>query len=289
MENGGPAFMEWAEIAALRPAGLPSGPPGLYVAGTLAGLRAPCAAIVGTRAASSGGRSLARQTAAALARRGVTVVSGLALGIDTAAHLGALDGDGVTIAVLGSGHRRLFPPRNAELASRIVARGGAVCSPYAPDCRAYPNQFLERNGVVAAFADVVLVVEAPARSGALNTAGWAAGRIPVLAIPGDVDRASAAGCNALIRDGATLARHAGDVFEALRLCAAPALPLRAPASDPLGSTLLKLLDSDPQSLDALIETSGALPAAVIARLTMLELDGAVERREGDVFARTRAP
>ena len=195
---------------------------GLWVAGTLDGLRAPCVAVVGTRAPSDDGRRRARRLAEDLARSGVCVVSGLALGIDGAAHEGALAAAAPTIGVLGGGHDHFFPPRHRELAARIIAGGGAVVSPFAPDVVARPWQFLARNAVIAALADAVVVVEAAARSGALNTAGHAGDRgIPVLAIPGDVDRPKAAGCNALIRDGATLVRDAEDVLAALPLPLAP--------------------------------------------------------------------
>lgn len=191
---------------------------GLWVAGALDGLRAPCVAVVGTRAPSDDGRRRARRLADELARAGVCVVSGLALGIDGAAHEGALAASAPTIGVLGGGHDHFFPPRHRELAARIAAGGGAVVSPFAPDVVARPWQFLARNAVIAALADAVVVVEAAARSGALNTAGHAGDRgIPVLAIPGDVDRPKAAGCNALIRDGATLVRDAEDVLAALPL------------------------------------------------------------------------
>ena len=196
--------------------------PGLWVAGDVDGLRAPCVAIVGARAPSDGGRRRARSLAEELARRGVSVVSGLALGVDGAAHEGALAVGAPTIGVLGGGHDHFFPPRHRELAARITLSGGAVVSPYAPDVVPQPWQFLARNGVIAALADAVVVVEAAARSGALNTAGHAADRgIPVLAFPGDVDRPKAAGCNALIRDGATLVRDADDVLAALPLPLAP--------------------------------------------------------------------
>jgi DNA processing protein len=196
---------------------------GLWVAGTLDGLRAPCVALVGARAPSDAGRRRARSLAEELAHRGVCVVSGLALGIDGAAHEGALAAGAPTIGVLGGGHDHFFPPRHRELAARITLSGGAVVSPYAPEVVAQPWQFLARNGVIAALADAVVVVEAAARSGALNTAGHAADRsIPVLAFPGDVDRPKAAGCNALIRDGATLVRDADDVLAALPLPLAPA-------------------------------------------------------------------
>ena len=195
---------------------------GLWAAGTLDGLRAPCVAVVGTRAPSDDGRRRARRIAEELARSGVCIVSGLALGVDGAAHEGSLAAGAPTIGVLGGGHDHFFPPRHRELAARIVAGGGAVVSPFAPDVVARPWQFLARNAVIAALADAVVVVEAAARSGALNTAGHAGDRgIPVLAIPGDVDRPKAAGCNALIRDGATLVRDAEDVLAALPLPLAP--------------------------------------------------------------------
>jgi len=207
---------------------------GLWVAGTLDGLRAPCVAVVGTRAPSDDGRRRARRIAEDLARSGVCVVSGLALGIDGAAHEGALAAAAPTVGVLGGGHDHFFPPRHRELAARIVAGGGAVVSPFAPDVVARPWQFLARNAVIAALADAVVVVEAAARSGALNTAGHAGDRsIPVLAIPGDVDRPKAAGCNALIRDGATLVRDADDILAALPLpLAPPPRADRAPRAGP---------------------------------------------------------
>jgi DNA processing protein len=189
---------------------------GLWVAGALDGLRAPCVAVVGSRAPSDEGRRRTRRLTEALGRSGVCVVSGLALGIDGAAHEGALSAGAPTIGVLGGGHDHFFPPRHRELATRMATHGGAVVSPFVPDNEPVPWQFLGRNAVIAMLADAVVVVEAAARSGALNTAGHGADRgIPVLAFPGDVERPKAAGCNALIRDCATLVRDADDVLAAL--------------------------------------------------------------------------
>lgn len=253
--------------------------PGLWCAGDLGGLARPTVAIVGTRAATPLGRRLAREIAAQLSRAGCCVVSGLALGIDACAHQGALDAAGPTVGVLGGGHRCFFPPRNRALAEAMLASGGAVLSPYPPDHPPQPGQFLARNGVVAALSDAVLVVEAPARSGALNTAGWAAGRIPVLAIPGDVDRRHVAGCLALIRDGATLARGADDVLEALGFSGAPPLWAPAPKGD---DALLSALDAGARTLDELAAATGLDPPAVLAALTLLELDGIVAVDAGTV-------
>jgi DNA processing protein len=263
---------------------------GLWVCGELAGLARPCVAIVGTRAATGYGRRLAHRFAADLGRCGCCIVSGLALGIDAAAHEGALEAEAPTIGVLGGGHRRFFPRRNRGLAERMIAGGGAVLSPYPPEHDAFPPQFLQRNGVVAALVDAVVVIEAPARSGALNTAGWAAGRIPVLAVPGDVDRKHVQGCLALLRDGATLARDAADVLEALgRLCLVPASSAAPARDDPVSTALLGALDSGASEFDELIARSGVAPAAALAALSLLEIDGTIEAHGATRYARVAAP
>ena len=239
---------------------------GLYVAGSLDALAAPTVAIVGTRTPSDAGRRLARRLAADLGAAGICVISGLALGIDGAAHEGSLAARSPTIGVLGGGHEYFFPSRNRELAARMIAAGGAVVSPYAPDVPARPYQFLARNGVVAALADALVVVEAAQRSGALNTASWAADRaIPVMAFPGDVERVKAAGCLALIRDGAVLVRDAADVLAELRIPGGRAEPVARPR-DPgstLGRTIVDRLAREPAGIDALLEDARA-PGAVLA-------------------------
>lgn len=283
-----PRYLPRSAFEALRaPRPLDAAFEWLWSAGSLDGLRLPTVAVVGTRGATAYGKRLTHTIARDLAKAGCCVLSGLAMGIDTAAHEGALDGGGPTIGVLGSGHAVLFPSRNAELAERMLAAGGAVLSPYPPHQIAQPFQFLARNGVVAALADAVLVVEAPARSGALNTAGWAAGHIPVLAVPGDVDRRHVQGCLALIRDGATLARGATDVLEALGQCAAPSAPTRPEPADPLARAIVRQLDQGERDLDALVEALGAPPHDVLAQLAMLELDGRVAPRGGGRYSRVQ--
>lgn len=267
----------------------------LWSAGDVTSLRRPCVAIVGTRAASALGKSVARAMARTLAEAGCCILSGLATGIDAAAHEGALDAGGPTIGILGGGHRRFFPSRNRALAARMIAAGGAVLSPFPPDHPAHPPQFLQRNGIVAALADAVVIVEAPLRSGALNTAGWAAGRIPVLAVPGDVDRALAAGCNALIRDGAVLARDARDVLEALDLPAplrlgpdaAESLPV--PIDDLTAARLVRLLTDGEGDADTLAAQAGLSVEEVLRVLALLELDGRVEGRTGGRWALANDP
>lgn len=279
---------ELAEAAYGRLAG--SALAGLWVAGELSALAAPTVAIVGTRAPSEDGRRLAQRLASDLGGAGVCVLSGLALGIDAAAHTGALAAGALTIGVLGGGHDRFFPPRNAELARRIVAGGGAVLSPYPPEHPAYPWQFLARNGIVAALADGVVVVEAAARSGALNTASWAADRgIPVMAFPGDVDRPKAAGCLALIRDGATLVRDAADVLAQLGIAVAPRLSAPAAiAPDPAEARILTLLDGGPADADAVVASSELPPVLALARVGDLLAAGTIISGPDGRFRRSSA-
>ena len=254
---------------------------GLWAAGSLEGLRAPCIAVVGTRAPSDEGRRRARALAERLARAGVCVVSGLALGVDGAAHEGALAAGAPTIGVLGGGHARFFPPRHRELGTRVASSGGAVVSPFPPETHPEPWMFLARNAVIAALVDAVVVVEAAARSGSLNTAGHAADRgIPVLAFPGDVDRPKAAGCNALIRDGATLVRDADDVLAALPMMPAPPprrrnkAPTRADDSSAVRRVIDALADGA-RDAGLLADDLALAPAELFPLLTELELAGRI--------------
>ena len=283
-----PRYENRARLLALRPILASVRLDGLYVEGSLEGLAAPSVALVGSRAPSEGGRRLARSTARALAEAGVCVISGLAHGIDAAAHEGAVEAGAPTIGVLGGGHGHFYPPRNRALAQAMVARGGAVVSPFGPDEAAHPGQFLQRNGIIAALADAVVVVEAAARSGSLNTAGWAADLgVPVFAFPGDVERPKVAGCLALIRDGATLVRGASDILEGIGL-RAPALRTRGAEHQadltPFEGEVLARLAHGEASLDELLPRLRTSAAALATTLVQLELRGAVERRDGSRFA-----
>jgi DNA processing protein len=259
---------------------------GVWASGSLDGLKRPSVAIVGTRSATPYGRQLAHAFARELGAAGCCIISGLALGIDAAAHEGALEARAPTIGVLGGGHERFFPRRNRELAERMIDAEGAVLSAFSPQTQAMPWFFLARNELVAALADAVVVIEAPARSGALNTAGWAAPRIPVLAVPGDVDRRHVAGCHALIRDGAILARSAADVLEVLNPSLGPlsSRVARAAGVSREAGALLDALAAGERDLDELVEATGMGPAQALAELAMLELEGAVERRGATRFA-----
>jgi DNA processing protein len=251
----------------------------LYVRGLLAP-DANAVAIVGSRAASVPGRVLARSIARGLAGAGLTIVSGLARGIDSVAHEGALDVQGRTVAVLGSGLDRVYPPENAALARRIEERG-AVVSEFALGMPPDRGHFPRRNRVIAGWSRAVVVVEAAQKSGALSTARAALdeGR-EVMAVPGHPSDPGAAGVNALIRDGAVLVRNADDVAAELGLVL---LTEGVPSG---GDPLLRLLSQGAAlGLDALRERSGLETPALLARLTELELRNEVRRLPGAMFVR----
>jgi len=285
-----PLYILAAEIWALRgERARPARFAGLYVHGTIEALAGPTVAIVGTRAASEQGRRIAWRFAAELGRAGVCVISGLALGIDTAAHAGSISAGAATIGLLGGGHRRFFPPRNRELAAAMIAKGGAVISPFAPDEPAYPARFLQRNGVIAALSDAVIVIEAAERSGALNTAAWAAASsIPVLAVPGDIDRTKVAGCHALIRDGATLARDHHDILEAIGVAAGERRPIQQTALplpvDSIASRIAHSLREEPLSAEMLAERHSLSIGETLAALAHLTFEGIAELRSDGLYA-----
>lgn len=281
--------------------GLPEAPDTLHVRGALTERDALAIAVVGSRRATPYGLEVAETLAADLAARGATIVSGLARGIDTAAHRGALRVGGRTLAVLGSGVDVVYPPENARLAEEIAARG-ALLSQFAPGTPPLPYNFPTRNAVIAGLSVAVVVVEAAERSGSLITARLAAelGR-EVLAVPGRVTAAESRGANRLIQDGAALALGWEDVAAALperwKACLdtrervgaeAPAGSARADAGSPASAAsrrVLALLGEDPLEIDHVIERSGLAAGPVSAALLDLELTGRVRQIEGKRFVR----
>ncbi|MEE8131833.1 MAG: DNA-processing protein DprA [Candidatus Paceibacterota bacterium] len=197
---------------------IPSAPTELYVLGNLPDEQLPKIAIVGTRKATSSGCLIAKQLAQTLSRIGAIIVSGLAMGIDTAAHEGAVAAKGQTIAVLGNGLNEIYPHQNENLAKKILEFKGAIISEYPPETPSFPAQFLERNRIVSGLSIATIVVEAPERSGALVTARLAAeqGR-EVFVVPGPVNHPNYKGSHQLIRDGARLVASVEDVLEDLGL------------------------------------------------------------------------
>ncbi|HDY73459.1 MAG TPA: DNA-protecting protein DprA [Candidatus Jorgensenbacteria bacterium] len=193
-----------------------SPPSPLYYRGRLPERSEPLIAIVGTRKATARGKLFAKRLAQELAERRITVVSGLALGIDGAAHEGALLGGGKTIAVLANGLDSIYPREHRELAVRLLEQQGCIVSDYVLGTPPLPNQFLERNRIISGLCVAVVVVEAPARSGALSTARHAAdqGR-DVFVVPGPAESEYYRGSHALIRDGARLITTASDIFDDL--------------------------------------------------------------------------
>jgi DNA processing protein len=239
--------------------------------------------VVGSRAASGVGQAFARALAGDLAGAGLTVVSGLARGIDSAGHRGALDAEGRTVAVLGSSVDCVYPRENVGLAEAIVAGGGAVVSEFPMDTGPRPGHFPLRNRVIAGWGRAVVVVEAGERSGALGTARVALeeGR-EVLAVPGHPSHPGAAGTNRLIRDGAVLVRDAGDVAREIGVV----IPVTE-GTPPGGDDLLDALRRDaPTSLDELQARCGLAIPDLLTHLAELELGDKVRRLPGALFVRS---
>jgi DNA processing protein len=275
----------------LRP--IPYPPPLIFVRGELTPADNLALAVVGTRAPTYYGLKQCRRFARELAGRGVTVVSGLARGIDTAAHQGALEADGRTLAVLGSGLDTVYPPENREL-YRKIARQGALITEYRlgtpPEARNFPR----RNRLISGLALGVLVVEAGARSGALITAHCALdqGR-EVFAIPGSIESPASLGPHRLIQQGATLVQEVGDILAELpRGAVAPArgegplklpLDLPAPAMCQVEDPLIPFLGTEPLQLEELVQASRLPAPEVMSRLTLLELQGLVRELPGKCY------
>jgi DNA processing protein len=281
-------------------ASMPS-PPVLDVRGAVVAEDALAIAIVGARRATEYGLEVAESLAAELAARGVTIVSGLARGIDTAAHRGALAAGGRTIAVLGSGIARIYPPENRALAEEIVGRG-AVVSQFERDADARPFHFPLRNRTLAGLAQGVVVVEAAERSGALITAGLAAelGR-EVFAVPGRITSPASRGANGLLKDGAKLVGHWSDIVAELSepwrsmvdatMSASASSQATGPAAGSDEARMLELLSVDEaQHIERLIARADIDAARVGVALTALELAGRARQLGGQrwVAAGTRA-
>jgi DNA processing protein len=286
-------------------------PPGLFVRGTLAPLAVGhVVGVVGTRRPSPTGRRVASRIGAALARAGATVVSGLAVGIDGAAHAAVVAEHGATVAFIGGGHARLYPSAHDRLADAIVDGGGAVVSEYAPFVEPSRGTFPQRNRLISGASDAVVVVESGARSGALVTASWALeqGR-DCFVVPGPIDAPTSAGCNGFLRDWHDLAKIVSGVpqlLDDLGLAAEAGLPvLRAADPRPVSGTAIVsskvrlpsassvLRDSDPAersvaeavvhgavTADELVAVTRLSIGAVLGALTRLEARGLVRALHG---------
>ena len=271
-------------------------PPVLWIRGHAGALSAPSVAIVGSRAASPYGLSVASQLAGDLAACGLVIVSGLARGVDSAAHRGALAGGGVTVAVLGSGVDVIYPPEHAPLA-RDIEKDGAVVSELVPGTPPLPMFFPRRNRIISGVSRAVVVIEASDKSGSLITARCALeqGR-DVLAVPGNVLSGRNRGAHGLLRDGAKIVESADDILEELGMGTAVRPPgaagVRRPgtadsqsATPDVDPVLDCLTPGEPCDLDAISERSGLNSPRLLPRLFELELQGLVRRVGGGRFLR----
>ena len=288
--TGGITPIPWSD-AAYPPAlaAIVDPPPVLWMRGVAAALERPAVAIVGSRAGSPYALAVAEHLAADLSARGISVVSGLARGVDSAAHRGALGGPGSTIAVLGSGVDVIYPAEHRSLAREIEA-SGAMLSEFVPGTPPLPIFFPQRNRVISGLSRAVVVIEAGEKSGSLITARCALeqGR-EVLAVPGNVLSGRNRGAHALLKDGAKIVETADDILEEL------AMPSPNPERGGTASNrqvdpiLACLTPGEPCDLDRISEASGLSPARLLPRLFDLELQGLVGRAGGGRFVRFDRP
>jgi DNA processing protein len=262
---------------------IPDPPPLIYIAGNVSLLSSPALAVVGSRNATPQGLQNARAFARTLSESGFAIVSGLALGVDSEAHRGGLEGRGKTIAMLGTGIDVVYPQRNRSLADEISSRG-AVVSEFPLGTEPHAGNFPRRNRLISGLARGCLVVEAALDSGSLITARLAAdqGR-EVFAIPGSIHSPLSKGCHALIKQGAKLVESAQDVLEELGVPTHTAAS--APSADP--DPLLESMGFDPCDVDEICGRSGLPVEAVSAMLLKLELDGKIASLPGGLYQRIR--
>lgn len=273
-------------------ASLPDAPDVLFYRGRLGARGERAIAIVGSRRETRYGRSQAFAIARDLAREGVTIVSGLARGIDTAAHKGALEAGGRTIAVLGSGLSNIYPQENKALAEQIVASGGAVISELPPAAEPLAFHFPVRNRIVSGLAQGLLIVEAREKSGTLITVGHALeqGR-EVFALPGDVEAPGSLIPHQMIRDGARLCTSARDILDDMGWSAQIVEPqqmqLDLSELSVMQRRIMEALSDEPRGFDELMAITGLDVAQLSQEVTMLEMDGLAELLPGRMLKRSR--
>lgn len=263
----------------------------LYVKGQLPDPSFSRVAVVGSRICSLYGKTMAHAISKELAQNHVVVVSGLALGIDSSAHEGALAGGGLTVAVLGGGISKLYPPENKNLAERIAEKG-AVISEYPMGMMPLRQFFPMRNRIISGLSRGVLVVEAKEKSGALITANLALeeGR-EVFAVPGNIDSMRSRGTNSLLKQGARLVTSAEDILEELKIsvsrsAAAQSAEVRRHSLSTEEEKVLSLMNGETIQIDDLIEESGLIPSKVISSLSLLEIKGLVKQLPGKNYIQT---
>lgn len=236
----------------------------------------PCVAVVGSRKVSAYGKAVTAQLSAELAKRGIVIISGLALGVDSISHKAALEAGGLTVAVLPGPLTNIYPGAHWRLAQQIVARGGALVSEYQPGRQIYPGNFIERNRIVSGLCDALLVTEAAERSGTLHTARFALeqGR-EVLAVPGNITSPTSAGTNNLIKTGATPVTCVEDILHVLGLETGSQAATAPRGATPHEQTLLTLVFEGVADGAELLARSQLDPSLFNQTLTMLEIRGQI--------------
>ncbi|MBE0601105.1 MAG: DNA-protecting protein DprA [Firmicutes bacterium] len=254
----------------------------LYCMGDLAVLQPPSVAVVGTRHPSGYGADMAKSIASTLASAGVCVVSGLAIGIDSNAHKGALAVRGKTAAVLGSGLSVPYPPENVGLFHEILSAGGAVLSEYPPDARPHSYHFPHRNRVISGLCRGIVFVEGRVKSGGMITVRTALdqGR-EVFAVPGNIGQYYAEGPNTIIREGAVMISSAEDILTDLNI--QPSMAQEQGVSRETSSVVLLALRKEAMGMDALREATGLTTDALMTELSMLEINGEIQRESGNIY------
>jgi len=245
-----------------------------------------CIAVVGTRACSQYGKIMTEKIAGTLAENGITVVSGLATGVDMYAHSAALEAKGNTIAVLGSGFNKFSPQSNQRLFERILESGGAIMSEYTPNTVATPYTFPERNRLISGLSKGVCVVEAAKKSGALITAKFALEQNrDVFAVPGNVGNARSEGPNNLLFDGALMARSGEDILNHYGVSVRKSKADLGDVKDENAKKILNLLlNEDSVSFDDIVEKLELSPSLVSVKLTELEIEGRIRKVSNNEFA-----
>ena len=255
---------------------IPAAPKQLFIMGTLPSQRLPSVAIVGTRKPSSYGKEVTQRLAYDLAKKGVVIISGLALGVDGIAHRAALEAGGTTIAVLANGLPQIYPATHKDLADQILREGGAVLSEYEPETSARSYQFLQRNRIVSGLSDAIVITEAAARSGTLNTAMHALEQgKEVFVVPGNITSPLSAGCNTLLKQGARPATSADDILEVIAPDLLQAQASLALGDSPLETAIIQLLGTGVRDGEELQQRCGSSSSEFSTALTMMEINGVI--------------
>lgn len=257
-------------------------PDKLYYIGNLPESRRPSVAIVGTRKPTRYGVEVTERLAYDLAKKGVVIVSGMALGIDGVAHRAAIEAGGTTIAVLANGLDNFYPASHRELAKKIIDNGGAVLSEFEPDVPARQFRFLQRNRIVSGLSDAVIITESAIRSGTLNTATNALeqGR-DLFVVPGNITSPMSAGCNKLLQQGAAPVLSADDVLEAIAPSLLQPQASLALGNNPLETLVIQLLQNGMRDGDELQQNCPSTPSEFSQALTMLEIAGTIKPLGGN--------